>query len=206
MSRTRILITEVTITKAGQRKNFQIKLPKNAINVIGIANDLRMNGLSERIAYPIKALSEEYAIKDTELIKTPTLAEGDNLNQVAQQLNNRQSSLVGKLLLQSLEKANIFYADQIWSVPFDDGVGDITDDLYAWDAFELPQKAGYKTVSVPAGTTIINGMFKDLTGDTVKSGMLKDLTADTIKRNIAYTIKVLLWIETDEKEITLDKK
>jgi hypothetical protein len=191
MSRTRILITDVAITKAGQRKNFQIKMPKNAVTVIGVANDLRMHADPVNVVSDIATPVKEYAVKDAELIKTPSLVAFDNLNQVAQ-LNKAQSWLVGKLLLQSLEKANIFYADQVWAVPFDDGIGNVTDDPFAWDAFELPQKAAYKTVSVPAGTTIINGMFRDLIGASVK-------------RDIAYIVKVLLWIETNENETIKSK-
>jgi hypothetical protein len=194
MSRTRILITEVVITKAGQRKNFQIKMPKNAITVIGVANDLRMNVNPVNVASAAAVYPSANAISiasNAALIKTPPLTAINNLSSVAQ-LNKAQSWLVGKLLLQSLEKANIFYADQIWVVPFDDGIGNITDDPFAWDAFELPQKAAYKTVSVPAGTTIINGMFRDLIGASVK-------------RDIAYIVKVLLWIETNENETIKSK-
>jgi hypothetical protein len=191
MSRTRILITEVAITKAGQCKNFQIKMPKNAMTVIGIANDLRMHAKTASADSAGAVLPPKYAIKDAELIKIPSLAAVDNLNPV-EEMGNAKSFLVGKLLLQSLEKANIFYADQVWAVPFDDGIGNITDDPFAWDAFELPQKAAYKTVSVPAGTTIINGMFRDLIGASVK-------------RDIAYIVKVLLWIETNENETIKSK-
>lgn len=189
MSRTRILITEVNITRAGQIKNFQIKLPKNAIAIVGVATDLRLNGrlanAAASIAYAAVAINN-----NTVTIKTVPIVAVLN-SQVP--VNMAQSWLAGKIILQSLEKANIFYSDQVWAAQFNDGIGNITDDMYAMDAFETPKKAEATTVSVPAQTTIINGIFKDLVGAT-------------LKKDIAYTIKVLLWIETDEKEITLDKK
>jgi hypothetical protein len=43
MKRARVIITEVTITKSGQMKHFQIKLPKNAKRIIAIETDIIIN-------------------------------------------------------------------------------------------------------------------------------------------------------------------
>jgi hypothetical protein len=178
MSRTRIFITEVPITKAGQIKNFQIKLPGNAIKIIGVANDLRMGIPS------VGGVATGPGNVPTS-VKTPTAGSAGGLS-------NAPSGLVAKIILQSLEKANLFYWDRIWSLPFMDGIGSVTEDPYAWDAFQLLKKADYKTVSIPAGTTILNGILQDLIGAA-------------LRKDIAYTVKVLLWIETDEKEIKTEK-
>jgi hypothetical protein len=42
MSKKQILVTEITITKAGQIKLFQIKLPKNAKRIIAIDTDVML--------------------------------------------------------------------------------------------------------------------------------------------------------------------
>ncbi len=189
MNKQRIIVTEVKITKAGQLRNFQIKMPKNAIAIVGVATDLRVDrnlrdgvfvlptpipAPAKDIVVPIEAL--EISFKGSNTIEW----------------NIRQNPLAGKIKLQSLEKANIFYSDQVWMVQFNDGIGNVTDDMYATDAFAVLQKTEPRKVDVPADTTIINGMYKDLMGAAVK-------------RDIAYTVKVILWVETNEKETEQEK-
>jgi hypothetical protein len=184
MSRIRITVKKVKITKAGQVKNFQIKMPNNGIAIIGVATDLNFDGRRGDVAVAIP--KELASVKDAPTIK---LAEVSVKVAVNTEWNILQNPLAGKLKLQSLEKANIFYSEQVWAVRFNDGIPDITDDLYAFDAFAVLQKKEPMKVDVPADTTIINGMYKDLMGAANK-------------RDVAYTVKVFLWIETDEKEIT----
>lgn len=43
MKRARLIIAEVNITKQGQMKHFQIKLPKDTTRIIAIETDARMN-------------------------------------------------------------------------------------------------------------------------------------------------------------------
>ena len=189
MNRQRIIVTEVKITKAGQLKNFQIKMPKNAIAIVGVATDLRVDGKLREGVFDILT-PVVFPAKDILTIK---LAEASIKGGNSIEWDIRQNPLAGKIKLQSLEKANIFYSDQVWAVQFNDGIGAVTDDLYAVDAFAVLQKKEPRKVNVPANTTIINGLYKDLAGAS-------------IKRDIAYTIKVLLWVETDEKEIEQEKK
>jgi hypothetical protein len=189
MSRIRITVKKVKITKAGQVKNFQIKMPKNAIAIIGVDTDLFFDGRLGDIAVIIPAPVLAPA-KDAIAIR---IAEALPKVGVSSEWNISQNPLAGNIKLQSLEKANIFYSNQVWAVQFNDGIPDITTDLYAFDAFAVLQKKEPRKVDVPANTTIINGMYKDLMGAANK-------------RDIAYTVKVFLWIETDEKEIIEEEK
>lgn len=43
MKRARLLIKEVKVTKQGEIKNFQIKLPKNVKRIIAIETDVRID-------------------------------------------------------------------------------------------------------------------------------------------------------------------
>jgi hypothetical protein len=185
MSRVRITVTEVKITKAGQVKNFQIKLPENAIAIIGVATDIRIDRKFENVPVALPdPVKEIVAIKTVESVVETNIATREN---------TIQNPLAGKIKLQSLEKANIFYAEQVWVEQFDDGIGNVKDDFYTTGFFALLQKAEARKVHVPADTTIINAMYKDLMGAVNK-------------RDVAYSIKVLLWIETDEKPITEEKE
>lgn len=43
MKRARLIIAEIKITKQGEIKNFQIKLPKNVKRIIAVETDIRMD-------------------------------------------------------------------------------------------------------------------------------------------------------------------
>ena len=43
MKRARLIIKEVQVTKQGEIKNFQIKLPKNVTRIIAIETDVRID-------------------------------------------------------------------------------------------------------------------------------------------------------------------
>jgi hypothetical protein len=47
MKRARLIIKEVQVTKQGEIKNFQIKLPKNVKRIIAIETDVRINSRIE---------------------------------------------------------------------------------------------------------------------------------------------------------------
>ena len=47
MKRARLIIKEVKITKQGEIKNFQIKLPKNVKRIIAIETDVRIDSRIE---------------------------------------------------------------------------------------------------------------------------------------------------------------
>lgn len=43
MKRARLIIKEVQVTRQGEIKNFQIKLPKNVTRIIAIETDVRID-------------------------------------------------------------------------------------------------------------------------------------------------------------------
>ena len=128
--RTRIIIAEDTISKGGEWRLFQIRLPKNTKRIIAVATDIRM--ISEFIVDPSGIVSDAI-------------------------WNTNGNPLGGRLLLQSMEKANIFFEDHLWVLLFNDGISDL-DKVDSMDAFSMLVKPEAKTVDVPCETTIINAL------------------------------------------------
>lgn len=59
MKRARLLIKEVQITKQGEIKNFQIKLPKNVTRIIAIETDVVITKRTNTTAQEGSMLSKE---------------------------------------------------------------------------------------------------------------------------------------------------
>jgi hypothetical protein len=138
MNRKRIYITEVKITRAGQRKNFQIKLPKNVIRITGVATDIRIDGFSKTRAVPA---NESIALAaNTNVITSVPAANSVGMITDSIAWNYSDEILAGRLRLQSLEKANVFYYEQLWLTPFDDGVTDEKEKMYAVSDVTMQQK------------------------------------------------------------------
>lgn len=162
MSRVRILVTQTSITKAGQVKHFQIKLSKHAFKIVGIETDVLVKSHIERNATvqdPKGGIPRETVTNNT----------------------------AGKLKLQSLEKENIFFSDWVKASVFYEG-------FKQPKAFEIHSglkdirgKTAPKKVDVPVESTIINALFHDTIGKFYK-------------QDISYTLKVFVWIETNDNQ------
>lgn len=167
----RIIIKEIEITRAGEIRLFQIPLPKRTKRVIAIATDLRRGVIS---AGSTKGEGSGVLGGDD----TPDSAPDP-------QWDTSDSSLAGRLIIQSMEKANIFFYDQVWALQFDDGFSDL-DNINSMSAFTVLKKKEPKAVDVPCASTVLNCLYRDTLGAV--------LTKDT-----NYFIKVLVWIEYDDE-------
>ena len=142
MMQEQVVITPITITKAGQIKHFQIKLPKTAKRIIGVEiggrllTDSKVNGIA-----PIA--SAEIAVRATEF---------------------KRNTFIGELKLQSCEEANIFYAGHL-QTDNNLGYGDFSQNRF-WkiNPFTHQAMAFEETVIVNADSTIIQGVYKDSIG------------------------------------------
>ena len=173
MSKGYILITEVEITKAGQVKNFQIKLPKNAKAITAVDTDVRIKNRMEIIIRDIP--TEVLPIKSL----IPAIKQMTFLTWV-----NGINKVMGRIKLQSLERANIFYADWVYSNDLDGGIGNFLGSIYPTSPYTLLKMPEAKKVDVTSDTTVVNGIYRDYYGVS-------------LNRDIAYIIKVFLWIELD---------
>ncbi len=50
MKRARLIIAEVKISRQGEIKNFQIKLPKDTTRIIAIETDVRMDSHADGVS------------------------------------------------------------------------------------------------------------------------------------------------------------
>ena len=99
---------------------------------------------------------------------------------------NKKNPVLGKLKLQSMERANIFYEEWLHFIHYGAGVLDWSNGLMPLYPYTLNKNTAPKKVDVPPSTTVVNGFYEDTYG--------RDL-----KRDIAYTIKIMLWVETEEE-------
>lgn len=172
--RRRIIIKEQQITRAGQLKHFQIALPKNTKKVIAVATDVRFASPKDTgsVSSPVPG--------STGRLEEATPRDGDG--SIGDTIwNMRENPLMGKLIMQSMEKANIFFYDQVWAITFDDGITELNS-VESMNAFAMLIKKEPKAVDVPNDTTVLNCLYKD-----------------QFMRDTGYVIKVLVWIEYEEK-------
>lgn len=146
-----VIITPVGITKAGQIKYFQIRLPKNSKQIIGIEIGVR------RIT----------GIPESQLNEQNILVELRNTGW----LTYKRNTFIGELKLQSCEEANIFYSTDI-QMDQNLGFGDFSQHP-KWQAnvFSHQSKTEEDTVVVNGDTTIVQGIYKDHIGEQNKTDL-----------------------------------
>jgi hypothetical protein len=173
MSRVRILVTETNITKAGQVKHFQIKLSKHAYKIVGIETDVFLKSRSGKEIIAPLATAE---IKPTEIfVPTRELRKEGYYN------------VAGKLSLQSMERENIFFSDWVRASVFYEGFLKPSSFQIHSGLKDIRGKTAPKKVDVPVESTVINALYRDNIGKH-------------LKQDITYTLKVFVWMETNEQQ------
>jgi hypothetical protein len=97
----------------------------------------------------------------------------------------QQNPVLGKLKLKSMERTYIFFEEWLHFIFFNGGIPDMSMGLFAHNPTSLNKNRKAKKVDVPVETTIVNGIYEDTYGKF-------------LKRDLAYTVKVFVWVETDE--------
>ena len=92
---------------------------------------------------------------------------------------------MGKLKLKSMERTYIFYEEWLHFILFNGGVPDMSMGMLERSPISLNKNRTPKKVDVPVETTIVNGIYADTIGKF-------------LKKDIAYTVKVFVWVETEE--------
>jgi hypothetical protein len=188
--REQALVTHLNITKAGQVRNFQVRLPKNTIQIIGIETSVRLltgnrDGVPVPLPQPVPAPLPRQAVAQAAKIIVPFESAG--------LMTFRRDSFFGDLRLQSCEQANIFYAKHV-QTDENIGMGDYSQSG-SWRVLPYTHegKAEEETVKVNGDSTIIQGIYKD--------GYVQSRFAynpDQIKIPIGYVVSVYIWIEIGE--------
>lgn len=175
MMQEQVCITQLAISKAGQVKHFQIRLPKTAKKVIGVEiggrsyKDKRVKAAVETAA----AASVALAAIAKEVMALPAQSE-------VKRTPFKRNQLVGELKLQSCEEANVFYAGEL-RIDNNMAYGDYTRSTQ-WipEVFTHQMQTFEDVVITNADSTVINGMYKDNIG-------LQN------NKDVSYLLNVYLW-------------
>ncbi|MBI3518060.1 MAG: hypothetical protein HY062_01715 [Bacteroidetes bacterium] len=98
----------------------------------------------------------------------------------------QQNPVMGKLKLKSMERTYIFFEEWLHFILFNGGIPDMSMGLLARSPISLNRNRKAKTVEVPVETTIVKGIYEDSIGKY-------------LRRDLAYTVKVFVWVETEEE-------
>lgn len=96
-------------------------------------------------------------------------------------------NVAGKISLQSMEKENIFFSDWVKASVFYEGYKKPEAFQIHTEAKDIRGKTAPKKVDVPVESTIINALYRDNIGKQ-------------LKQDVIYTLKVFVWMETNENE------
>lgn len=191
MIREHVVITPISIKKAGQVKHFQVKLPKNTKSIIGV--ELGGRWLPESKDVIIALPKEATAQAAPESSATPTkeaIKVAYNVRATEWSKANffKRNTLIGEIKLQSCEEANIFYSGHL-QLDNNIGYGDFSQSRN-WIAAAFTHQANSfeERVVVDGESTIVQGVYKDRFGELNKI-------------IINYLVNVYVWIEIEEPKI-----
>jgi hypothetical protein len=190
-----VLIKTISVTKKGEIQFFQIRIPRDAERIIGIETGLSrtMKGFAEYVrsrvyeAVPAQAVA---AAAPVVAIKVPVPAPAPS--STAFPIRFQRDSLIGELKLQSLEKANVFFSDDVYESDRNIGFADFSATRFFQPSpFTHEFKRFEETVVVKGITTLIGGYYKDRIGEQFKT-------------NLSYQVNVYVWYEVNEERKETD--
>jgi hypothetical protein len=173
MFKERVIITKLSITKVGQIVHFQVKIPRDAIRIIGV----ELSG-----CYSNPPMERQAAFAKLALATEARMSRSFSILQFT------SSPFVGDVRLQSCEDTNVFYSDDVYLADYNLGYGDFS----ATALFPATSEThGYKryeyVVNTNGETTILKGIYRDR--QTANSNP-----------QYTYTVNVYVWYEKICKE------
>ena len=169
MMKEQVILTKISIKRQGERKHFQIKLPKNTKFIIGIEYGVRWIDKTD-VVVVIHAPKVEAAVK---------------VASEERKVYFKRNQLIGELKLQSCEEANWFYSTDVFVADANIKYGDFSQAGFPVNDFTHGNKRTEEIVKVDAESTIIQGWYLDAIGKTSKT-------------DINYEVKVYVWINVEE--------
>ena len=174
MMKEGVIITKINIKRQGERKHFQIKLPKDTKFIIGIEYGGRLISRSEAI----KFVAAPQAASAMELPPTGTVDERSKTF-------FKRNQLIGELKLQSSEESNWFYSTDVFGADANLKYGDFSNARFNVNDYTHGNKRSEEIVKVDAESTIIQGWYLDALGKTLKV-------------DINYEVTIYVWINVEE--------
>ena len=172
MMKEQVIITKISIKRQGERKHFQIKLPKKTKYIIGVEYGGRL--ISKSDAVIIKPFPVEPVL----------LPLGLGVGERSTTLFVR-NQLIGELKLQSCEESNWFFSTDVFSSDKNLGLADFSQSGFPVNDYTHGNKRTEEIVKVDAESTIIQGWYLDAFGKSQKI-------------DINYEVNVYVWINVEE--------
>lgn len=183
MMKEGVIITKINIKRQGERKHFQIKLPKDTKFIIGIEYGGRLISESKTL---VDTPAPKVAIKtDNIILEEVYTAESGAIKNERTKTLFKRNQLIGELKLQSCEEANWFYATDVFVNDANLNWGDFSQAGFPVNDFTHGNKRTEEIVKIDAESTIIQGWYLDAIGKTNAT-------------NINYEITIYIWINTEE--------
>lgn len=197
MIKRRIIATKISITKQGEIKFFQVKIPFDAKVIIGIETAMRLKtGIQ---TFPTNTLIPNV---DVPFVPVPTAGNGApviNPNATGVPFGSVlvspgfdgaaiafRNSLVGELKLQSSDDSNVFYATNVSDHSVNEGLDKVpTVNFIAENVWTHGYKRKLEEVLVNGNATVIAGLYKDRLGEMLKA-------------NVSYDVFLYLWYKFEK--------
>ena len=202
MIKRRIIATKLSITKQGEIKFFQVKIPFDAKVIIGIETAMRLKTyVAPPLPIPNIAVPGDNPNGN---VLNFNLNIGDNspgfpVNRFSGFGTDffvspppvgivRSNSLVGELKLQSSDDSNVFYATNVSDHSVKEGlekvptVNFITENIWTHGC-----KRELEKVLVDGNTTVLAGLYKDKLGEMLKF-------------DVSYDVFVYVWYKFETKK------
>ena len=183
MMKEGVIITKISIKRQGERKHFQIKLPKDTKFIIGIEYGGRLISKSDAIKFaaaPKATPTEE--LPKTEVIESVT---GAGTIEERSKTFFKRNQLIGELKLQSSEESNWFYSTDVFGADANLKYGDFSNAGFNVNDYTHGNKRTEEIVKVDAESTIIQGWYLDALGKLQKV-------------DINYEVTIYVWINVEE--------
>lgn len=185
-----MLVQSFLISKPEQVHHFQIRLPRNAKQVVAIDYDVIVKTFVKTSSTVTGALTgHSGGIIIPKEANPNTNPETPHKNSIDFNWNVSTNPSIGKLKLQSLETANIFYSE--WIKLLEWNIGVYANGIFPYKPHTLLQKQVPKLVEVSTQTTMLNGLYEDVF-----------LNKDNAVKS--YLIKVCVWLEMNEPSNGVD--
>lgn len=184
MMKEGVIITKISIKRQGERKHFQIKLPKDTKFIIGVEYGGRLITKSDVIV-DVPAPKAEIKIEPVILEATHSAADSGAAGDGRSKALFKRNQLIGELKLQSCEEANWFYATDVFVADANLNWGDFSQAGFPVNDFTHGNKRTEEIVKIDAESTIIQGWYLDAIGKSLKV-------------DIDYEITVYVWINVEE--------
>lgn len=197
----KMMVQSFLISKPEQVHHFQMRVPRNAKQIVAIDYDVFVKSIFSKNTIANATVVGHLNETQTEILNQNTnpkeiIAEVVPISDVTKapshinfNWTSRNNQSIGKLKLQSLETANIFYSQWIKLLEWNNGVG--YNGIFPNNAFTLLQKQAPRLVNVSPQTTILSGLYED-----AFLGKTNSMTS--------YKVNVCVWLEMNEEANGID--